>query len=84
MLEKLKKIFTAVFSFAVSWLMLSFVFFPAEPEAPAEDFLGTTLTHMVPLKLVITLIFVLLSVFMQEQRAKKKRKSESQIDNVSK
>lgn len=58
---------------AVSWLALSFVFFPIKLSAPIDVYFAETMTHMVPLKAIITIVFVLISLFLYEQKIKKKK-----------
>lgn len=57
----------------VCWLALSFLFFPIKLSAPADVYFAETMAHMIPLKAVITLVFVLLALFLYEQRIKKKK-----------
>lgn len=61
----------AVVTAAVSWLLLSFLFFPIKLSAPIDVYLVETMTHMVPLKTIITIVFVLLALFIYEQNVKK-------------
>ncbi len=67
---RITKWVVCVASGVISWLMLSFYFFPLDLYAPIEEYIGETMTHMVPLKAFITLIFVLLSLFIYEQKTK--------------
>ena len=55
----------------ICWALLSFLFFPIKLSASFDVYFAETMTHMVPLKAVITLVFVLLALFLYEQRVKK-------------
>lgn len=81
MLEKIKKSFIGVFAFAATWFLLSYLFFPVRLFAPPAEYFVATVTHMMPLKCVISIIFTLLAVFMYEQFEKKKS---GKTDNISK
>ena len=54
----------------ICWLLLSFLLFPIKLSAPFDVYFAETMAHMIPLKAVITLIFVLLALFLYEQKAK--------------
>lgn len=69
----LKKSLIATFSIVVSWLALSYLFFPIKLSASPEIYFIETVTHMVPLKTIITIIVTLLIVFMYEQKTKKSK-----------
>lgn len=56
----------------VTWFALSYIFFPIKLSAPADVYFKATMTHMIPLKVFITLVFVLLALFIYEQRIKKR------------
>lgn len=81
MLENFKKAMTGAVSFALTWLALSYVFFPIKLFAPPAEYFRATMTHMMPLKFIIAIIFTLLAVFMYEQKAKK---GSEKSDNISK
>lgn len=83
-MENLKKTAVGTVTAVISWLMLSFVFFPVPQSEISENVFAESIAYMLPLKAVITLIFILLAIFMYEQRAKKKIKEEISVDNVSK
>lgn len=55
----------------ITWLSLSYIFFPVKLSAPADEYFNATITHMAPLKIFITIIFVLFAIFIYEQKAKK-------------
>lgn len=74
MAKKTVKTVLAAVSAIICWLLLSYLFFPIKLSAPPEVYFAETMSHMVPLKAVITSVFVLLAVFVYEQRAKKKKK----------
>lgn len=61
-----------------SWLLLSFYFFPLQLSAAewthAGAYFWASVTHMVPLKLLISLIFAIFSLFVYELRKEKKKK----------
>ncbi len=58
----------------ITWVALSYVFFPIKLSAPADEYFKATMTHLVPLKMFITILFVLLSVFIYEQFVNKNEK----------
>ena len=58
----------------VTWLSLSYIFFPIKLSAPADEYFKATMTHLVPLKIFITILFVLFSVFIYEQIVNKNGK----------
>lgn len=78
MLEKVKKLAIALTTGFGSWLVLSYVFFPIKLSAAADIYFAETMTHMIPLKVLITTVFVLFSIFMYEQGKKKKLKLKSE------
>ena len=73
MSKKVTEFLLATATGAVCWLLLSFLFFPIKLSAPIDVYLTETMTHMVPLKTVITIVFVLLALFLYEQKMKKKK-----------
>lgn len=70
-----------------SWLLLSFYFFPLKHSAAewtdAGAYFWASVTHMVPLKLLISLIFAVFSLFVYElhQEKQKKKKQEAEKRN---
>ncbi len=74
MKNTITKIFVCICSVVITWLALSYLFFPIKLSAPADVYFEATMTHMVPLKVFITTVFVLLSLFVYEQYLKKKNK----------
>lgn len=72
-MKKSIQILIAIGVTVVSWLALSFVFFPIKLSAPIDVYFAETMAHMVPLKAIITIIFVLISLFLYEQKMKKKK-----------
>ncbi len=77
----MKSIFYKILLFfaamAVSWLLLSFYFFPIKAGVDtmgAEAFFWAAVTHMAAIKLIISLIFSVFALFVSELRAEKKRK----------
>ena len=71
---RIREILVGAVTAIVTWLLLSYVFFPIKLSAPANEYFVATVTHMVPLKSVVTIIFVLTSIFFYEQRVKKGKK----------
>lgn len=74
MIKKSTQVLIGIGTAAVSWLALSFLFFPIKLSAPIDVYFAETMTHMVPLKAVITIVFVLLALFLYEQKMKKSKK----------
>ena len=68
----LKKSLITILTIVVSWILLSYIFFPIKLSASPEVYFLETFTHMVPLKTIITIIFTLLMVFLYEQKIKSK------------
>ncbi len=63
---------------AVSWLLLSFYFFPIKAGVEtmgAEGFFWASVTHMAAIKLIISLIFSVFAVFVVELRMEKTKKN---------
>ena len=69
---RIREILVGAVTAIVTWLLLSYVFFPIKLSAPANEYFVATVTHMMPLKTVITILFVLTVLFLYEQRMKKK------------
>ena len=72
-MDKLKKALVALITIVVTWVLLSYMFFPIKLSASHEIYFVETMTHMIPLKLAITTLFTLVSVFIYEQRTKKSK-----------
>ena len=71
----MKKFYSVLIGVATSvatWVLLSYVFFPIKLSAPADEYFKATMTHLVPLKIVITILFALFSVFTYERFVNKK------------
>lgn len=71
-----KRVIEFLIGFATAittWLLLSYVFFPIKLSAPANEYFMATITHMVPLKTAITILFVLTVLFLYEQKIKKNK-----------
>lgn len=65
---------------AVSWLLLSFYFFPIEAGTEAmgaQSFFWASVTHMAAIKLIITLIFSVFAVFVTELHTEKRKKKKA-------
>ena len=73
-MDTIKKSLVALITIIITWVLLSYMFFPIKLSASPEIYFAETMTHMVPLKLVITTLFTLLSVFIYEQRNPKQDK----------
>lgn len=72
-MDKVKKSLVALITIVVTWVLLSYMFFPIKLSASPEVYFAETMTHMVPLKLAITTLFTLVGVFIYEQRTKKSK-----------
>ena len=72
MKKKTISVFVGIITAIISWLALSYLFFPIKLSAPADEYFKATMTHLVPLKIVITILFALFSVFTYEQFVNKK------------
>lgn len=71
---------TVVFfgTFFLSWLALSFYFFPlnlSAAETSAESFFWASVSHMAAMKVLISLVFAIFALFVYEQRAEQKQKN---------
>ncbi len=73
MMKKTIQLLIAIGVTIISWLALSFVFFPIESSTPSDVYFTEAITYMAPLKAVITIVFVLLALFLYEQKMKKKK-----------
>ncbi len=70
-MEKVKKLAIAFATAVISWLLLSFVFFPIKLSATSDLYFAETMTNLLPLKAIITTIFTAFAVFMYQQKMKK-------------
>gem|GEM_PF-6250982 len=73
-MKKAVEILIGLGTAVVCWLALSYLFFPIKLSATTDVYFIKTITHMVPLKSVITIIFVLLVLFLYEQKVNKEKK----------
>ena len=55
----------------VSWISLSYVFFPIKLSAPFFEYFVATMTHLAPLKVFITIVFVLTVMVIVDKLLKK-------------
>ncbi|HIU36310.1 MAG TPA: hypothetical protein IAC53_06895 [Candidatus Fimenecus excrementigallinarum] len=68
---------------ALSWLLLSFYFFPLESASPAADFRAfflASLTHMAALKALFSLLFAVFALFVLDRRREKRERGEKNGD----
>ena len=72
-MDTIKKSLVALITVIITWVLLSYIFFPIKLSASPEIYFAETMTHMVPLKIVITTLFTLLSVFIYEQKVEKSK-----------
>ncbi len=70
-MNKLCSVLVGITTAVLSWLLLSYVFFPIKLSAPADEYFAATMVHMIPMKAFITIVFVLLAVFIYEQKVNK-------------
>ena len=71
---------TVVFfgTFFLSWLALSFYFFPLKTSAAllgTECFFLASVGNMAAIKVLISLVFAIFALFVYEQRAQQKQKN---------
>ena len=71
-MDKVKKALVALITIVVTWVLLSYMFFPIKLSASHEIYFVETMTHMIPLKAFITTVMVLIAVFAYEQKTKDK------------
>lgn len=71
MTKKVKEILVGIVTGIVSWLALSYIFFPIKLSAPADEYFVATITHLAPLKTFITILFVLASMVIVDKLLKK-------------
>lgn len=77
MKQTFQKYVTFFGTFLLSWLALSFYFFPLKTSAEllgAESFFWASVSDMAAIKVLISLVFSIFALFVYEQRAEKKRK----------
>lgn len=70
-------------TFLLSWLALSFYFFPLKTSAEllgAESFFWASVVNMAAIKVLISLLFSVFALFVYEQRAEKKQKEMGKRD----
>ena len=72
MKKKIISIFVGKITAIISWLALSYVFFPIKLSAPMGEYFIATMGHMIPLKIFITILLTLASVIIYEQFVNKK------------
>ena len=73
MVKRITEILIGFATAIITWILLSYVFFPIKLSAPAGEYFMATITHMIPLKIAITILFVLTVLFLYEQRIKKNK-----------
>ena len=71
-MKMIYNILIAAVTAIVTWLLLSYIFFPIKLSVPMDEYFKATMTHLIPLKIVITILFVLFSVFTYEHYINKK------------
>lgn len=70
-------------TFFLSWLALSFYFFPLKTSAAllgTECFFWASVGNMAAIKVLISLVFAIFALFVYEQRAEKKQKEMAKKD----
>lgn len=65
------EILTGILTGIVSWLALSYIFFPIKLSAPVSEYFVATMTHLAPLKTFITIVFVLVAMLIVDKLLKK-------------
>ena len=65
------EIITGILTAIVSWVSLSYIFFPIKLSAPFSEYFIATMTHLVPLKTFITIVFVLVVMMITGKMLKK-------------
>lgn len=83
MKQTVLKITTFFGTFLLSWLALSFYFFPLKTSAEllgVESFFWASVGNMAAIKLLISLLFSVFALFVYEQRAEKKQKEMEERD----
>lgn len=61
----------------VSWLLLSYFFFPIKLSAPMEEYFTATMTHMMAFKFIVSLIFCLGASFIVDMKLEKRLNMEN-------
>lgn len=74
MKNKVIEFLTGFLTAIVSWVSLSFIFFPIKFSAPFPEYFVATMTHMAPLKTFITIVFVLVAMLIADKLFKKGKK----------
>lgn len=69
-MDIIKKSLVVFIIIVITWVLLSYMFFPIKLSASPEIYFVETMTHMIPFKLAITTLFSLVGVFIYEQRTK--------------
>ncbi len=73
-MKKFYSVLISTVTAVITWVALSYIFFPIKLSAPANEYFKATMTHLVPLKIFITVLFVLFAVFIYEQIVNKNEK----------
>lgn len=71
MKNRVVEILTGILTAIVSWLALSYIFFPIKLSAPVSEYFVATMTHLAPLKTFITIVFVLVAMLIVDKLLKK-------------
>lgn len=71
MKNRVVEILTGILTAIVSWLALSYIFFPIKLSAPVFEYFVATMTHLAPLKTFITIVFVLVAMLIVDKLLKK-------------
>ena len=71
MKNRIVELITGVLTVIVSWLSLSYIFFPIKLTAPFWEYFVATISHMIPLKLFITIVFVLVAIMITDKVLRK-------------
>lgn len=73
-MKKIYDVMVGVVTAVITWFSLSYIFFPIKLSAPPDEYFKATMTHLIPLKIFITILFVLLAIFVYEQTVNKNEK----------
>lgn len=71
MKNRVVEILTGIMTAIVSWLALSYIFFPIKLSAPVSEYFVATMAHLAPLKTFITIVFVLVAMLIVDKLLKK-------------
>lgn len=71
MKNRVVEILTGILTAIVSWLALSYIFFPIKLSAPVSEYFVATMTHLAPLKTFITIVFILVAMLIVDKLLKK-------------